>query len=65
MKLMTWNRQSHGLFDYECKISGRTTIDTNISSILARKEIENVVTFEDPDFVPKDENHKPILQIFR
>ena len=65
MKLMTWNRQSHGLFDYECKLQGRTTIETNMSSTIARKKNENMVTIEDIDFNTGDENHKPILKIHR
>lgn len=53
MKIMTWGRKSHALFDYENRTPKKLSLKTNMTGILTRNEDDHVVGFteeytEDP-----------------
>ena len=52
MRIVTWNRDSHGLFDYESKERDRVQLEfkSNTGAIISRSLASGEVTLENPFF---------------
>ena len=49
MRIVTWNRDSHGLFDYESKDRDRVQLEfRSTSGALIQRSTHGVVTLENP-----------------
>ena len=45
MKIMTWGRKSHALFDYENRTPKKLSLKTNRTGILTRNEEDHTVGY--------------------
>ena len=50
MRIVTWNRDSHGLFDYESRERDRVQLEfkSNTGAVIARNQTSGEVTLENP-----------------
>ena len=50
MRIVTWNRDSHGLFDYESKERDRVQLEfkSSTGAVIARNSTSGEVTLENP-----------------